>query len=93
MNFGYKTSFKTIDKGFIEKFGSTGFSALVFNFAFNFTSFQAGYIFHTIFIFVSFFCLYFVIYFEAVFHFFSFNISFLLLVFGFLLFAFSKTSK
>ena len=35
MNFGYSTSFKTIDKGIIEQFGPSGLSFSIFNASFN----------------------------------------------------------
>ena len=63
MNFGYSSSFKTIDKGLIEQFGPTGFASSVFNVSFNVLALQSGYVYHTIFIFVYGFGLYFFAYF------------------------------
>ena len=52
MNFGYSSSFKTLDKGLIEQFGPTGIATTVFNVSFNAIAFQTGLIYHTIFILV-----------------------------------------
>jgi hypothetical protein len=92
MNFGYLTSFKTIDKGLIEQLGPTGFTIIIFNTSFNITGFQSGLVFHTI---VSFFCFffnYFFVYFLltiGVFHF-VYGTQFFLLVFSFFLLFLSK---
>ena len=55
MNFGYSTSFLAIDKGLIEQCGPTGFASQILNYSFNFTGFQTGYLYHTIYTFV--FCM------------------------------------
>ena len=95
MNFGYSLSFKTIDKGFIEQFGPTGFAAAIFNISFNMTAVQTGFIFHTVFIFVYGFCFYFFSYFLLSLGVtFSVNsIQFILLFFGYFLLSLSKASK
>jgi hypothetical protein len=62
MNFGYSASFKTIDKGLIEQFGPTGLSSVIYNYSFNLTAFNSGFIYHTIFTFVSCTVMYFVWY-------------------------------
>ena len=95
MNFGYSLSFKTIDKGFTEQFGPTGFAAAIFNISFNMTAVQTGFIFHTVFIFVYGFCFYFFSYFLLSLGVtFSVNsIQFLLLFFGYFLLSLSKASQ
>ena len=52
MNFGYSTSFKTLDKGLIEQFGPSGFAASLFHVSFNLTALQSGFIYHTVFLFI-----------------------------------------
>jgi len=49
MNFGYFSTFQTLDKGLIEKFGPTGFTFSLFNLASSLTASNSGYIYHTIF--------------------------------------------
>jgi hypothetical protein len=95
MNFGYSSSFKTIDKGIIEQFGPTGIVASVFNVSFNLTAFQSGYIFHTIFVIVYCFIIYFSIYFLISLGFLISlnNAQFFLILFGFFLMSLSKTSE
>ena len=94
MNFGYLLSFKTIDKGFIEQFGPTGFSSLISNLAFNFVVLQTGYVYHTIYIFsysfIALFIYYLLLSFEITLSF--FNIQFFLLFFCYYIFCLSKTS-
>jgi hypothetical protein len=92
MNFGYSSTFKTFDKGLIEKFGPTGFDSNVFNVSFNIVAFQSGFIYHTIFVFVYGFGLYFVVYSLMSFGFLLsiYNTQFFLVLFGFSLIALSK---
>lgn len=52
LNFGYKISFKEIDRGFIELFGPLGFVRLFNSFSKNLNNLQSGYIFHYVFIMV-----------------------------------------
>jgi hypothetical protein len=95
MNFGYFTTFKTLDKGLIEQLGPTGIASTIFNLSFNLTALQTGFIYHTIFVLVYSFCLFFVVYFLlllGVFFTFS-NIQFLLLFFGYFLLTISKTAE
>jgi hypothetical protein len=94
MNFGYSTSFKTLDKGLIEQFGPTGMASSVFNASFNLVAFQSGFVYHTIFVLISFFCFYFFIYFLISLGFFLsiYNIQFFLIIFGFALLSLSKTA-
>lgn len=42
MRFGHFLSFKSIDKGFIEKLGSTGFPVSISNFSYNLVGFNTG---------------------------------------------------
>jgi hypothetical protein len=46
MNFGYKTSFKTIDKGNIEIFGPFGTSAVISVYSEILTFLSSGFVFH-----------------------------------------------
>jgi hypothetical protein len=94
MNFGYLSTFKTFDKGLIEQFGPSGFSALTFNFSFNTIAFQSGFVYHTIFAFVFFFCLYFFVYFLMSLGFLVtiYNVQFFLVLFAFSLLSLSKTA-
>jgi len=93
MNFGYSTSFKTIDKGFIEQCGPTGFSSSILNFSFNIVGFQSGFLYHTIFTFVFGFGLYFLIYSLISLGYIVsiYNAQFFLIIFGFSLISLSKT--
>lgn len=50
MSFGYKTSFLTIDRGFIEMFGPYGLEKSVFNFSRFMSNLQTGFIYHYAFI-------------------------------------------
>jgi hypothetical protein len=93
MNFGYSTSFKTLDKGLIEQFGPTGFASTIYSFSFNVTALQTGFIYHTVFIIVYSFILYFFGYFLISLNFaISFyNVQFLLIFFGYFLLNLSKS--
>jgi hypothetical protein len=93
MNFGYSTTFKTLDKGVIEQFGPTGLGSSIFNTAFNVTAIQSGFVYHTIFVLISFFCFYFFVYFLMSLNFVLsiYNIQFFLIVFGFCLVYLGKT--
>ena len=87
MNFGYNVSFLSIDKGFIEQFGPTGFANKFFHLSFNFSKLQGGSLFHTIFLIIMFVILVLSYYFFNVFCVFSvLNFQFFLLFFCFLLF-------
>jgi hypothetical protein len=93
MNFGYNSSFKTLDKGLIEQFGPTGLGFSIFNTAFNVTAFQSGFVYHTIFFLISCFLFYFFFYFSISLGFVLtiYNIQFFLIIFGFCLVSLSKT--
>jgi hypothetical protein len=52
MNFGYLSTFQALDKGLIECFGPTGFVASTFEVSSNFSSYNNGFLYNTIFIFV-----------------------------------------
>jgi hypothetical protein len=95
MNFGYSSTFKTLDKGLIEQFGPTGIASSIFNISFNIIAFQSGYLYHTIFFFVYCFGLYFFIYFIMSLGFVVsiFNTQFFLLIFAFSTLMLSKTAE
>lgn len=54
MNFGYFTTFQSMDKGIIERFGPTGFTSNTFSLSLNYTGINSGNLFHTAFIFLTF---------------------------------------
>jgi len=54
MNFGYLTSFQSLDKGLIEKIGPSGFTLLTYDISFNFTLVNSGVLHRVIFLLVSF---------------------------------------
>jgi hypothetical protein len=93
MNFGYSSSFKTLDKGLIEQFGPTGIATTVFNVSFNAIAFQTGLIYHTIFILVYCLGLYFFIYALLSLGFLVsvYNAQFFLILFGFFIISLSKS--
>jgi NADH-ubiquinone oxidoreductase chain 5 len=53
MNFGYFSTFQSIDKGFIEKLGPTGFTFSLFNAASSLSASNSGFVSHTIFFVVA----------------------------------------
>jgi hypothetical protein len=59
MNFGYFSTFQTLDKGLIEKLGPTGFTFSLFNLSSNLITSNSGYIYHTIFAIIVFALAYF----------------------------------
>jgi hypothetical protein len=42
MNFGYRSSFQSLDKGIIERAGATGFTASIFSLGSSFFNFHSG---------------------------------------------------
>jgi len=54
MNFGYFSTFQTLDKGLIEKIGPTGFTFSLFNLASSTILLQSGFVYHAIFLIVVF---------------------------------------
>lgn len=48
MNFGYFTSFKSIDKGLIENIGPSGFSFILTNISSNLVRFNNGLVFRSV---------------------------------------------
>jgi hypothetical protein len=62
MNFGYFSTFQSIDKGLIEKLGSTGLPVSIFNFSSNIIGYNAGFIYNTLFVILSFAFLFFLSY-------------------------------
>jgi hypothetical protein len=86
MNFGYSSTFQSIDKGLIEKIGPTGFVITIFNASSNFISFSTGYPYKAIFVLVCFAFAFVSLYFAFVFGLVSsISMSFVLLVFSFLI--------
>jgi len=86
MNFGYLTTFQSMDKGLIENVGPSGFSFSIFNISSNFVSYSSGFLYHTIFIITSFILLFLSIFFGYSFGFSLFiNFQFSLLIFAILL--------
>jgi hypothetical protein len=72
MNFGYLTTFQSLDKGIIERFGPTGFSFSTLALAFNFFNYNSGLIYHTTFLFFCFSVLFLASFIIGFFGFFSF---------------------
>ena len=58
MNFGYLTTFQSLDKGLIECIGPTGFTVSTFSLAFNFRGVNSGILYHTATIFIVFVALF-----------------------------------
>jgi ABC-type uncharacterized transport system permease subunit len=58
MNFGYLTTFQSLDKGLIERLGPTGFTVSTFSLAFNFRGINSGILYHTATIFIVFVALF-----------------------------------
>jgi hypothetical protein len=86
MNFGYRSTFQSIDKGLIEKIGPTGFVVTIFNASSNFVSFSTGYPYKAIYVLIFFTFVFISIYFTFTFGLVSsMSISFILLVFSFLI--------
>lgn len=54
MNFGYLTTFQSLDKGLIERVGPTGFTLSTFNLSSNFVKLNSGLVSHTNFLFIGF---------------------------------------
>lgn len=47
MNFGYLTTFQSLDKGLIERVGPTGFTVATFSLSSNYTIVNSGMLYHT----------------------------------------------
>jgi hypothetical protein len=54
MNFGYFSTFQSLDKGLIEKFGPTGFSLSISNSASSLSAYNNGLLFRVLFIIIIF---------------------------------------
>ena len=54
MNFGYLTTFQSLDKGLIERLGPTGFTVSIYNTSSAYTRNLAGLIHNTSFVFITF---------------------------------------
>ena len=86
LNFGYFSTFQTLDKGLIEKFGPTGFSVSIYNSASNIAAFNNGSFFRALFIIISFTLLFLNFYLIVLFEIsFKININFFLFLFSFVL--------
>jgi NADH-ubiquinone oxidoreductase chain 5 len=46
LNFGYHTSYKSLDRGLIELFGPYGFSSTFYRWSKSFSQFQTGFVYH-----------------------------------------------
>jgi hypothetical protein len=81
MNFGYLTTFQSLDKGLIERIGPTGFTVSTFSLAFNFRSVNSGILYHTATIFIVFVALFIVFFILGCFNLaLSFSVSFFALL-------------
>ena len=86
MNFGYFSTFQTLDKGLIEKFGPTGFSVSIFNSASNIAAYNNGSLIRTLFVITSFTLLFLNLYLVFLFEIsFMTNINFFLFIYTVLL--------
>jgi hypothetical protein len=86
MNFGYSTSFQSMDKGLIEKIGPSGFSFSVYNVSSNFVNYSSGFLYHVIFIMIFSAFMFLSIYFCYAFSIVNIiNFQFILLIFTFFL--------
>jgi len=86
MNFGYFSTFQALDKGLIEKFGPTGFSAAVYFSSSNLSNYNNGLSFRVIFFIISFVFLFLSFYLVTLFEINSIlNINFFLFLYTFLL--------
>jgi proton-translocating NADH-quinone oxidoreductase chain L len=54
MNFGYLSTFQSLDKGLIERLGPTGFTVSIFQSSSNFVSYSTGVLYNTTFVFITF---------------------------------------
>jgi NADH-ubiquinone oxidoreductase chain 5 len=90
MNFGYFSTFQTLDKGLIEYIGPSGFTSSISFSVNNFSNMNSGVIHQSVFVFVSaisVFITFFLLKFLGLFGF--FNYCFPLLIVGYILFFFS----
>jgi hypothetical protein len=90
MNFGYRSSFQSLDKGIIERAGATGFTASIFSVGSNLFNFHSGIWYHTAYTFIAFaiaFFTFFTINFLGLGTVYSF--SFFLLILGYVSFFFA----
>jgi hypothetical protein len=86
MNFGYLTTFQSLDKGLIERIGPTGFTVSTFSLAFNFRALNSGILYHTATIFIVFASLFVCFFIIGCFGLaISFNVSFFILMASYLL--------
>jgi NADH-ubiquinone oxidoreductase chain 5 len=87
MNFGYLTTFQSLDKGLIERVGPTGFTVSTFSLSSNYTILNSGVLYHTTFTFIAFAVVFHIIIALSSFGLLSsFSASFLLLFVSYLLF-------
>jgi NADH-ubiquinone oxidoreductase chain 5 len=91
MNFGYLTTFQSLDKGLIERVGPTGFTVSTFSLASNYTKANTGLLYHTTLVFVIFAVIFLVFFSLSSFGLLAlFSPSFLLLFASYILFLFSE---
>jgi hypothetical protein len=89
MNFGYSTTFLSLDKGLIEKFGPTGSTASIFSLVSNFVSLNSGILFKNFLVLLFFVGLYYFMFFSASFSLF-FSLYFKILLLSYTLFFFFR---
>jgi len=86
MNFGYLTTFQSLDKGLIERIGPTGFTVSTFSLAFNFRNINSGVLYHTAMMFIIFTAIFVIFFIFGCFDLtISFNISFFVLMLSYFL--------
>jgi hypothetical protein len=86
MNFGYLTTFQSLDKGLIERVGPTGFTISTFSLSANYTLLNSGILYHTAFAIIFFTVLFLTFFVLGAFGLLtSFNASFILLFISYVL--------
>jgi hypothetical protein len=92
MNFGYFTTFQSLDKGLIERFGPTGFTVSTFSISSNFTGINSGILYQVAFLIITFvvlFLAFFTTHFSGLAP--SFSFSFFFLIFSYTTFLLLET--
>jgi hypothetical protein len=91
MNFGYLTTFQSLDKGLIERIGPTGFTVSTFSLSSNYTIINSGVLYHTTLMLIVFSVVFLVFFALSSFGLLSsFSISFLFLFISYILALFSE---
>ena len=86
MNFGYFSTFQSLDKGLIEKFGPTGFTSVVSISSAGLSTYNNGLFFRVVFFIISFTLFFLTYYLVILFEIsFIFNLNFFLFVYTFML--------